>query len=380
MLAPLAKAWHPVRSAVGAWVRNTVVMKAKSKFAGIGQRETAAVEYSPSLPQTIAWQRVSLRAPQSWSMVAASGDERAGSVRVEQTGADDNAALLGMELRWSQIKSSQTAEMLERRIKPLLAMAEKTAKRLRIEAETNSVVVDDKRHPEREIVREFSWRADTAAIGRIWRCSECGRLLIAQVYSKAGSRYKDRAREMLAGLACHNAEIGWTRWALYGLDVCVPADYTLTAQQLMTIYVELRFTRGRGGKVGETLSVEQWSAANVQLKGAYLDDWLEHKGRSLQQSIAVEKAESSIHGHPALEMAGRRTGLMYWLGDASRSLASMQLPARQYSGIGWECPESNKVYLVQTIDVKRDGSTAREVAERIACHRSAEIISEPACP
>lgn len=344
------------------------VMKRKGKPVDSGRGFDGGVDRTASRRAAIAWQRVTVEAPTSWSLVAASGDERSGSLRVERTGVDDRAPLFGMEVRWSQLKQSQTAEMLDRRVQPLLDAANKTARRLKVELDSGAFGVDEKRHPEREVVREFYWTADTAAVGRIWRCSECGRLMIAQVYCRVGSRYKDRAKEILAALQCHNAEIGWTRWALYGLDVCVPADYTLSAQRLMTTYVELKFTHGRGGKVGETLTVEQWSAANVQLKGAYLDDWLEHKGKSLLQSVSVEKTEAVMHGHPALNMTGRRTGLLYWMGDATRSLAALQMPATHYSGVGWECAESNKVYLVQTIESKHDGNTACDVAERIVCH------------
>jgi hypothetical protein len=343
-------------------------MTTKSKPVARAKQGRTGETPSDSSTQTIAWQRIVLNAPASWSLVAASGDERAGSIRVEQTGPDEGAVIVGIELRWSRIKQAQTADMLDKRIKPLLDAAEKTAKRIGADAGAAVAPYEDSRRLERDCVREFSWRADSAAIGRIWRCSECGRLVIAQVHGRPGTRFRDRARAILGGIECHNIEVGWTRWALYGLDVSVPADFTLTAQQLMNIYIELRFTRGKGGKIGETLTVEQWSAANVQLKGAYLDEWFETKGQAVHQSLTLDKVESEIHGHPALDMTGRRTGLMYWMGDASKSLAAMQLPASHYSAIGWECAASNKVYLVQTLTVRKDEDTAREVAERIRCH------------
>ena len=326
--------------------------------------------------QTIAWQGITVVVPASWSLVAASGDASSGSARLDRTGAGDvdagRDAPLGVDIRWSDVKQAQTAEMLDKRIRPLIDHARKSAKRANVEAETSVSAYSDKRRRDRDVVREFRWRADGAGLGRIWRCATCGRLVIAQVYGAGGGKlFDERARAVLASIACHGDEDGWTRWALYGLDTALPSDFMLSGQQLMNIYLELRFTRGRGkGRLGDTLTVEQWSAANVQLKGAYLDEWLAGKGnQSLQRSLRVEKVEAIVHGHGALEIVGERAGFGYWLCDGAKQLMALTAPVRRYAACGWECADSNRVTLVQSLSARGEGiATVREVAERTRCH------------
>ncbi len=301
-------------------------------------------------------------------MVGASGDFAAGSVRIEHTGTVENDEPLGLEVRWSEMKKAQTGEDLERRIKPVPDAAEKAGRKAKSETNTSQVTpYNDKRHSDREVVREFFWRSEGSGLGRIWRCSTCNRLVIAQVYGRAGSRYQERAKELLATVECHSTDLDWNRWALYGLDVQVPAEYRLTGQQLMNIYVELRFIKGIG-KHGDTITVEQWSAANVQLKDEYLDEFISRKANAVQRTVASDKSETGVGGHPALKLEGERTGLGFWTGDALKQMASLQMPIRFYSGIAWECPESNKIYMVQALTAKPDANLSQSVADRTQCH------------
>ena len=61
-----------------------------------------------------------------------------------------------------------------------------------------------------------------------------------------------------------------------GLGPLQDADQLLLQRkpQLMNIYVQLAFAYGNST---DEIIVEQWGVANVQLKGAYLDQWFKDK-------------------------------------------------------------------------------------------------------
>ena len=52
----------------------------------------------------------------------------------------------------------------------------------------------------------------------------------------------------------------------------------------MNIYVQLPFVRGNSQ---DTISVEQWGVANVQLRNAYLDQWFQDKNRGAGRPAAL---------------------------------------------------------------------------------------------
>ena len=78
----------------------------------------------------------------------------------------------------------------------------------------------------------------------------------------------------------------------------------LRKPQLMNIYVQLSFQWGRST---DQIIVEQWGVANVQLRGAYLDDWFKQKSGELISVLKYDKTESTVHGHTALRITGKRT-------------------------------------------------------------------------
>jgi hypothetical protein len=190
-------------------------------------------------------------------------------------------------------------------------------------------------------------------------------VVIAQVYGAGGQRFTDLANRMLVGIGCHGEEIGWRVWSLYGLETSIPADFVLTGQQVMNIYLQLKMTRGR---TDDKVTVEQWSLANVQLKGAYLDQWFETKAAKGLEYVAYDKAECEVDGHPALALTGRRNGLLFWLAEGIRDLLRLRIPATYYAGIVWECPDSNKAYLVQAFTRKKGETVAADIASRTRCH------------
>ncbi|MDQ2764613.1 MAG: hypothetical protein M3Y22_14400 [Pseudomonadota bacterium] len=304
------------------------------------------------------------QAPPDWSLVGYGGDAKTGNVRVDN-GATTGGAL-GLEVRWSQVKGKMTDADLERRLEPFFKTIAKGARKQKGLAKTESKALTDDRFPERDAMRAFNWRADRKGVGRLWHCTECGRLCIAQVVGTPGGDFNGTANDVLASLQCHPLEAGWRTWGLYDLLTQVPADYALKGQpQLMNVYLQLAFQLGQSL---DTLTVEQWSVANVQLRGAYLDEWYRSKNGAQEPTLRYEPTEAEAQRHPALQLTGRRGGVQYWAGQGLTQAAKLQRPATHFTAVLWECPESNKITLVQSFSRKPQPDLVWEIVGRTPCH------------
>jgi hypothetical protein len=328
-------------------------------------KETSPAEaVAKNAGQVIGWQGITLRVPEDWSLVGFGGEEKTGSLRLDS--GDAAGKVRAVELRWAHTKGRQTVKDLEARVAPLLKRAERSGKKAGGKAETETKPLEDKRHGDRAVSLSFYWKADdAAAMGRIWRCDTCEKVVVAQAYCEGSSRGKSLANEILAGIDCHPAENEWRAWGLYGLYTEIPGDYSLAGQQLMNVYLQLQFQRGQST---DQLIVEQWNLANVQLKGLYLDEWFDSKCRGMVGSTALDKSEALVNGHPALRVLGKRAGLSYWTSEGTKNLVKLKMPALQYAALLWECPESNRAYLIQSFSRRPQPELVEEIAQRTRCH------------
>jgi len=313
--------------------------------------------------KTVGWQGISTRVPEGWNLVAFGGDHDSGSFRLDN-GALDTGRVLGMEVRWAPGGRKFASKQVDQRLTSYLASIEKTAQKQKIAADTDSKEVESGSHEGRTAERQFSWRSDRKGAGRIWHCSVCGRVVIAQVVGGKSDDIGLLEQTAIGEMLCHQQD--WENWCLYDLNTAVPTDFVLNKQpQLMNVYVQLGFLRGRST---DTLTVEQWGVAEVQLRGQTLKDWFDRKSDLAASGVHVKTAEIEQHGHEAFSLAGRRKGITYWLGTAIKQIARLQKPATWYKGVLWHCPDSNKIYLVQLYSRAKDSGTLDEIVRRTECH------------
>jgi hypothetical protein len=319
--------------------------------------------------QTIGWQGITLQVYDDWSVVGFGGDSHLGSMRIDS--GDDSSAIAGLEIRWSEAKGKQTEQSLEARIKPLLRGIVKDAKKNSVLSEPVVKPFRDTVYSDRDVSIDFKWTAGRAGHGRIFHCGECGRIVVVQAYGNPGGEFIKRSKTVLDSVQCHSGARDYVTWGLYGLLLDVPADFELTYQQLMNVYLQLKFQRKNST---DQLMVEQWSLANVQLKGAYLDEWYELKSVGWTDGVRSEKSESAVKDHPALAVNGRRSDLAAVLVDSARQYSKLRLPALNYAGLLWECPESNKAYMIQSFTRRPEERLVRQCSESTVCHRSGDVI------
>lgn len=330
-----------------------------SKAKGSSAKRQAETTWS-----TAGWQGMTARLPDTWNMAAYGGDVKSGNVRWDN-GDSYRDNIVGLEARWNETAKPLMDADVEKRIDQYLTAIERDAQKQKISVESKSTPVVDKDNPERTSSRSFVFRTDRKGVGRIWYCAACRRTVIAQVVMGVKTDVA-LPRQVLDSLRCHGVDQDWRVWSLYDLHTEVPSTYSLLRKpQLMNIYVQLAFQWGRST---DEVQVEQWGVANVQLRGAYLDDWFRQKSSTLIPMLRYETEETTAHGHTALRITGRRTGLRYWLFEAWPQIQRLRKPSTYFEALVWECPETNKVHMIQTFTRRRQPELVEQIAERTICH------------
>lgn len=311
----------------------------------------------------VGWQGITARVPTDWNLVAFGGDHESGNFRLDN-GALSAGHVVGMEVRWSSDGARVTAEQIDKRLKNYLTSITRTARKQKITSDTRIKEIAPEEGSDRPVQREFRWRADQKGVGRIWRCSTCGRVVIAQVVGDRTVDLESLGAVSVAGMKCHGGE--WESWRLYSLNTSAPAEFTLRGQpQLMNVYIHLLFQRGR---TSDTLSIEQWGVADVQLRNSTLLEWYERKGGLASAGLTVRRSESEQNGHAACTLTGTRSGIGYWLGKGMQQVVRLQRPAVCYRARLWECPEGNTIHLVQLSSRSDDVDQFDQIVHRTLCH------------
>ncbi|MGC4047045.1 MAG: hypothetical protein QM758_24890 [Armatimonas sp.] len=309
------------------------------------------------MPQKqIGWQGMTLEVPEGWEVTGFSGDYKEGYLRI------DDGESQSCELKWGSWDKREKKEPdVEVRAESYLGTLERTAKKKK-QSLTGKLTTPPKGavRPER-LITGFAFTGENRAAGISLYCKESHRVLIAQVQGATAKI----AEAVLASIEVRDAVEGWRRWALYDLCCDVPSDFLLSTQQVMNVYMMLSFARGC-----ERLTIEQWGVADVARKDSYLDIWMSMntKGELGLMKVDANEVEGGVHGHDAIHFEGRpQIGLPLW-NALKESLRQFKAPALRFMAYAWECPEGNKLYLVQHTRTRKAADLAEVAAKRVYCH------------
>jgi hypothetical protein len=310
-------------------------------------------------PKVVGWQGFTLSVPDDWDLTGFSGDESSGYVRV------DDSEEQGIEIKWgTEPTKAKTEPDLNSRLETYFEALRRTARKKKLDLTTKETNAPKSVLRSERVVRGFQWVGDRKAYGTIWYCRTCRRVVIVQVLGHPSGRGSlgTVAEEVLGSLSCHGEDPAWRTWALYDMHTEIPACYTLVSQQLMNVYLRLSFAHK-----AERLSVEQWGIANVSRRGEYLDQWIAINAKAELRQARYIEGEGEVNGHPALLLAG---GLAFGMPMAQipQQLSRFQMPATRFSATAWECGESNKVYLVESLHTSRSKDIVVEIVRRTRCH------------
>ena len=320
---------------------------------------------SAKVTKTIGWQGFTVDVPLEWDLTGFSGSFVEGYFRV------DDSETIGLEVKWGTLGKKAkplSPSQLEGRAESFLNSLKLAAKKKKLAFEMATLP------PFKSVERSerngvgFRWSADRLAMGVVWYCETCRRVVIAQLIGEPDSRagLKNIAEKVLGTLCCHGTDPQWNLWSLYDLNVQIPAAFLLESQKLMNVYIRLSFAT----KSNNRLSVEQWGMANVARRDQYLDDWViaNAKGELSQSRYTV--TETEIQTHPAILFSGG-LGMGNPMMKAMQEIGRLQWPATRFSGAAWECEASNKVYLLEQLrpSLKKERDWVAEIAERSRCHQ-----------
>ncbi len=345
--------------------------------------EAAEAEETPQTDTVVGWQGIRFQLPPEWNVSAFSMDRDNGSLRVDAPGSSS----LTVQLRWMNAAKPQregppTAYHylaplfrkwlrrpepavpktdLKANIERILKETAKTAKKAKSTFES-SLRTEKLEGPDDERTAiNFSWTGVGRGQGKIWQCSVCNRIVIAQVVglSKDQAAISAVASQLFATLHDHTAD-GFDLWALYDLQIGIPEDFRLEEQKLLSGYLHLTFARG-----GEKIIVDRWGLANVTRKKFSLADWFANNAFVSLKRLASD--EETIYDHDAVHYAGKLSlfARLRLLRDAKTSLR--RFPTRYEGGI-WECADSNKLYAVQVLHSRKTEGLWDEVTDRCVCH------------
>jgi hypothetical protein len=350
------------------------------------RRETATeVENTETLPTTttVGWQGIRFQLPPEWNVSAFSMDRDNGSLRVDAPGTSS----LTVQVRWMNASKPQRegppnayyylAPLFRKWFKRPDPPVQKTDLKANIErifkdkakqSKKSKTAFESAIRPEKaegaddeRSAINFSWTDAGRGQGKIWQCSTCNRIVIAQVVGlmKDQAAISAVASQLFATLEDHPTD-GYDLWALYDLQIGIPEDFRLEEQKLLSGYLHLSFARG-----GEKIIVDRWGLANVTRKKFSLADWFANNAFVRLKRLA--KDEDTLYDHEAVHYVGRLS-----LFDRIRLLKDAKTSLRRfptcYEGGLWECTDSNKLFAVQVLHSKKTEGLWDEVTDRCVCH------------
>ncbi len=332
------------------------------------------------VPTVVGWQGLQCQLPPEWSLTGLSMERENGYLRIDAPGD----ATLTVQIRWMNAAAPQakTAYYLLaphfrrwlKRPEPEVPMPdlrgnlEKLLKENAKQSKKAKVAFDSNIKPEKtegdndeRKAMNFSWSGEGRGQGKIWYCSKCRRLVIAQVVGmvKDNANIGQVASALLGSLRCHSDD-GFDTWALYGLEIGIPEDFRLETQKLTSGHLHLAFARS-----GERVIVDRWALANMTLKKFTLAEWF-HINSVVSTGGMVKEDRAAIFEFETVRYRGKLKG--YNLVKAAREV-KMRLRrfATRYEGGIWHQPDANRMVMIQVLHHRKTENLWQEIVQRCVC-------------
>lgn len=309
---------------------------------------------------TIGWQGITLQVPEDWFPAALGTERTTGYLRVQ------SAEGPSVEVKWF---SPRGAVEIEKEIAKYRRGLERAARKQRQTIEWRDkpkVPIREARPDKRR--RFFGWRAESPergtlsqALGVMWYCRTCGRVVIAQVSGPAGQEGTLLASSILNRIEDHG-HAGMELWSLYGLQVGIPEGWRLEKHQLMAGYTMLQFRRG-----DRVLRAERWALANVALKEATLQEFVRGKSRKFWKDFRLMATDVAWQGHAGVRFCGP-TRRLYLRVKAGIGRLFKRPVADTLSVCAWHCNVENKIFALHAIHPKGENSEGEKVLHSLRCH------------
>ncbi|MDE2127706.1 MAG: hypothetical protein KGJ62_14070 [Armatimonadetes bacterium] len=331
----------------------------------------------------VGWQGVTLDLPPDWTVSGFSLDKMDGYVRVDSPGnggmtvqvrwlnatrpRSGSQSLYSLTTQWMRrtprvVVGAGTTPDLRDNLDRMMKDAEKQAKKARRAFESSAKPEHTEGEDGERQAVNFKWQGDGRAQGKIWYCSQCQRVVIAQVVGlqKDAAAISTIGALLFQSIRCHS-RTDCDLWAIFGLELEVPTDFLLKAHSLTSGHMHLEFRRR-----AERLLVDRWGLANVTLKRFSLADWVANNAVARVSRLAAQpELERAPHG--AVIRSGG-SPLMLRL----RMLPEIITAPRTFPALldvaAWECKEANRIMLLQALRNRRSAGLIPAVLQSCRCH------------
>ncbi len=299
----------------------------------------------------IGWRGMSVRVPEEWTLGAVGGDKKSGYLRV------DDETMPRVQVKWSR-GHINLEKKRDEYIKRLTKRGRFRRRATGLQVTTDARVVSRRSKPKKELVG-YGWRGPQCGMGVLWNCEVCDRAVIAQVSWAPKEEGRELATAVLESLEDHGTE-GWQVWGMDGLAFLAPEEYELGGWRRMTRYLEVSLA-----KDAASLKVARWGMVPLVLEGRPVKDWWEEENRR-RRDVRWSAEEEEVKGHEGVRAWGERRRL----GGRLRRVAARAVRREavdQFEAYAWHCPESNRLYMVESVH-GRGGEMARGVVDSVSCH------------
>lgn len=318
----------------------------------------------------IGWQGFTFTLPAEWNLALFSGDAKKGSLRV------DDGDGPRIELIW---ETPEPTVNLEKSIEDFLKKLARNAKKQKrpFHAADHPSIVAKNRKTKAQLVN-FGWTSDDSeplaahGWGTAWRCGDCGRVVVAHLFGRAGEKPRTAqqwAGEIFTSLECHG-QGGWQAWSVFGLSGEIPLDFVLTRAKLQTGRLEIEWQRPiptgpRGWWARpERLILRRSSAANLLLEKETLEEWTRRTMLWLdKKSRWQEPQEWTFQSNEGLLIPGEPKPLKERLAHLAR--ARVRQPVTQTALHIWHDEETNKIVSLETELLPSNAHVAQDVLDSL---------------
>ncbi len=304
--------------------------------------------------QVLAWQGFEVEVPAEWELSKANRDKKDGHIT-----AHDEEGRPRLAIQWKVPKREVDLE------KTLSDYEKRVGKQYKGDVTINDEagLVSKRKLGKKQLKTYIVESEEETSYGALWYCQECGKAVQAQIIAYPGEHYRPVAERVLASVKDHSND-GWARFATYGIDFHIPAEYDLSEAKLLSAMLSFKFDYKE-----EKLAIHRWGLASMMLERGDVPSlvWGTLVLKQKEYTAPVDPLELEFHGHPAYMWVGHPSGLL--AKGKAKLFTSLRLSkSRVYVVFAWHCPQSNRIFAIEgTLQGDHRGQP-RAVAETIICH------------
>jgi len=298
---------------------------------------------------TFGWHGISFEVPLAWELGKETGTRANGYVRL------DDLYFPRVEVTWKKPSKKYRLDAIYDNYIRNLRKRVRKRRGVSVEVEELPSRFASPRS-DKEMVF-FRWGSRFPVYEAVSFCRECYRLVFLRYISEEDAAPVAKARRLFGSLEDHSPD-GMERWAFLGLDVDMPASFSLENTVLNAGFIRLDFSDG-----DDAAAVVMVSMACQLLEKRSLADLLRfYFKRDFRRYPEVNVRRCDVKGHEGYELEA--------VPGKKRGVFGSLFPEQGITRVrGWVCPERNKIFAWKAYSRDRESVDGLSAGyERVRCH------------